>query len=147
GLVADAEAGVIDAELAKRLLPGNPYPVATAAFSHLAASAAYRYAGQAPRADEQLVAAGREADELARFRDNFSATETRFCVAIVQDGLTGRMDRLAELNEAKTTGPELGISYLLAYNLFCLGRDVEAATAADRFPDNRQHAYLRVILA
>ncbi len=147
GSVADAEAAIIDAELAKRLLPGNSFPPTTAAFARLAAAAAYRYIGQADKADEQLAAAGREADELARYRGNYGAVSTRFCVALIRDGLDGRMDMLAELRETRATAPAAGIAYLEAYNLFCLGRDAEAAAMADRFPDDRQHGHALFALA
>jgi hypothetical protein len=147
GSMADADAAVVDAELAKRLLPGHPFAVGVAAFARLAAAAACRYAGRPRQADEHLAAANREAEELGRFRGNYDAVSTRFCVAIIRDGLDGRMDRLSELHEARAAAPAAGLAYLEAYNLYCLGRNAEAAAAADPFPDDRQVAYVRVLLA
>src|SRR5262249_27861508 len=71
GSVADAEGAVLDAELAKRLLPGNPGPLSIATYIRLAASSAFRHAGQADKADEHLAAARRQADELARFPEDW----------------------------------------------------------------------------
>jgi hypothetical protein len=136
----------MDAELAKRLLPGNPGPLSTAAFARLAAASACRWAGRADKADEHLAAAGREADEVARFRGSYDAVDARYCVAVVSDGLDGRMDMLAELRALQSV-PDEGLAHKEAYNLFCLGRDTEAAAVASRFPDSREHGHLRVALA
>ena len=147
GVVADADAAIADAEMARRLLPGNPYPLSTVAFAQLSATAAYRHAGRADRAEEHLAAASRVTDELARFRGNYDAVFTRYCVAIHRDGLNGRMDMLAELHQTRATAPAAGLAFLEAYNLFCLGRDVEAAAVADKFPDDRLNAQIRIFVA
>src|SRR5262249_21215922 len=110
-------------------------------------AAACRYAGRPRLADEHLAAANREADELGRFRGNYDAVSTRFCVAIIRDGLDGRMDRLSELKEARAAAPAARLAYLEAYNLYCLGGDAGAVRAAAPSPDAGQFAYARVLRA
>jgi tetratricopeptide (TPR) repeat protein len=69
-VVADAEAAVVDAELAKRLLPGSIFSSGVAADAHLVAAAAYRKANRPEKWEDHLAAAEREAVTLARFPTN-----------------------------------------------------------------------------
>jgi serine/threonine protein kinase len=147
GSVADAEAAVVDAELAKRLLPGNPYSLSVAAYSQLAAAVAYRRAGRPDKWGEHLTAAGHETDALARFPEHYGAVATRHVVAMVRDGLNGRLDMVAELEQTRATAPMPALAFHQSYDLFCLGRDVKARELADRFPDDRLTGHIRFLLA
>jgi serine/threonine protein kinase len=147
GSQADADAAVVEAELAKRLLPGNPFPISIAAFAHVASASAYRHSGRADLADEQLAAAAREAEELAHFPGNYGSFFTRYCINTVRDGLDNELDMLADLREIRAKTPTIGLAYLEAYNLYCLGREAEAALLADQFPNDRSIAPLRVLIA
>jgi hypothetical protein len=147
GNVADAEAAVVDAELAKRLLPANPFSLSVSAYSQLAAAVAYRKAGRTDESEEHLAAAGREADALAGFPEHYGATATRHVVAMVRDGLTGRLDMAAEFQQTRSTAPMQALAFHQSYDLFCLSRDAEAREVADRFPDDRLSGHIRVLLA
>jgi serine/threonine protein kinase len=147
GEVADADAGLVDAELAKRLLPGNPYTLTNLTYARLAAAIAYRRAGQKDKGDEYLAAAVRDADALARFRGNFECVCARYGVSFVRDGLAGQMDMTKELREAQAATPSPGLAFLEAENLFCLGRDAEAGALADKIPNERFKAYIRLLVA
>jgi hypothetical protein len=52
-----------------------------------------------------------------------------------------------ELRKARTATPGPGLAFMEAYNLFCLGRDAEAGALADSYPEQRQNALLRVLVA
>jgi serine/threonine protein kinase len=147
GAVADADAAVVDAELAKRLLPGNPFSLFVAADAQMAAAVAFRKAGRPDKWNEHLAAAGREADALARFPENYSAVVTRYMVAMARAGLDGRVDMLAELRRARANSPRQAMAFYEGYDLFCLGRDAEAWDLAKGFPDYLQTGRLRFLVA
>jgi hypothetical protein len=146
GAVADAEAALVDAELAKRLLPGNPFSLWNAADAQMAAAAAYRKAGRPDKENEHLAAAGREAEALARFRNNYAAVVTRHMVALARAGL-GRVDMVAELQQARPNSPRGAMAFYEGYELFCQGRDAEAGDAAKGLPDGRNTGRLRILIA
>src|SRR5262249_47031868 len=110
GAVADADAALMDAELAKRLLPGNPFSLWNAADAQSAAAAAYRKAGRPDKWNEHLAAAGREAEALARFPKNYAAVVTRHMVAIARAGL-GRVDMVAEMQQALPSSPRGALAF------------------------------------
>jgi tetratricopeptide (TPR) repeat protein len=145
--VTDADAALADTEVAKRLLPGNSFPLASATYARLAAAIAYRRAGQREKADECMAAAGREAEALARFRGNYECVCARYMASLVRDGLDVQTDMTAELREARAATPSPGLAFLEALNLFCLGRDAEAGAVADGIPDPRSSGYVRFLAA
>src|SRR5262249_53610163 len=109
GTVADAEAAVVDAKLAKRLLPRNPFSHDIAADAHMAAAAAYRKAGRPDKEAEHLAAAGREADALGEFPKSYVTVVSRHMVALARAGL-GRVDMVAELQQARIDSPKGSIT-------------------------------------
>jgi len=147
GAVADAEAALVDAEVAKRLLPGNVWSLTFDAKAHLTAASAYRKAGQMDKSQEHLAAAGREADALRMFPNNYRAVRTRHTVTKVRNGLDGRADMLAALRQARRTSPGPALAFCEGYDLFCLGRDAEAEKVADDFPDDRLSGHIRFLAA
>jgi serine/threonine protein kinase len=147
GTVADAEAAVADAELAKRLLGGNPFPLTVAARARLTAASAYQRARQPEKWDEQMAVAVREADGLSRFPGNFEAVLTRYKVGTFQDGLAGRLDMTADLRQLLLAAPGPGVADFEATNLLCLGRDDEAAAVAGQFPRDRASTFVRTLVA
>ncbi len=147
GVVADGETAVVDAELAKRLLPGNIFSSSVAAMAHLAAAAAYRKANRSDKWDAHLAAAGREEDTLARFPTNPRAIATRYHVATVRDGLNGRVDMVAQWRRARGNATAPFLAYFEAYNLICLGQDAEAEQVAKLFPDSRLCDHILFLVA
>ena len=147
GLCSDAEAGVADAEVAKRLLPDNPFSIHLAAYAQLTAAASYRLAGRAAEAEEHLAAAGREADALGRFPGNHMAISTRHYVAIARDGLAGKLDNLEEIRKLRLVAPGSGTVFHEAYDLFCRGLDGEAGRLADLHPTERLPGHIRFLVA
>jgi serine/threonine protein kinase len=147
GSVADAEAAVFDAELAKRLLASNSFSLIESALAHLTAAAAYRKRSRLDKRDEHLAAANREAEALAQFPLNKRAVQARHAVSIVCDGLEPRAEMIAPLQQIRSIAPGPGLAYLEAYDLFCLGRDPEAKAVADEFPADRLNGHLRVLIA
>jgi tetratricopeptide (TPR) repeat protein len=135
GAVADAEAALVDAEMTKRLLPGNPFSLWNAADAQMAAAAAYRKAGRPDKEAEHLEAAGREADALAKFPKNYGAVVTRNMVALARAGLGG-VDMIAEYQQARDNSPKGVMEAYEAYDLFCQGRDAEAGDLARNWPPN-----------
>jgi hypothetical protein len=146
GAVADAEVALVDTELAKRLLPGNPFSLWNAADAQMAAAAAYRKAARPDKENEHLAAAGREADALARFPNNYAAVVTRYMVALARAGL-GRVDMVAQLQQARVHSPRGAMDFYEGYDLFCQGRDAEAGDVAQGSPDDRQTGRLCFLVA
>jgi hypothetical protein len=146
GSVADAEAAVFDADVAKRLLDNNPYSLAESAEVHLTAAYAYRKTNLEKR-DEHLAAATREAEALAQFPSNKKAVQTRHWVSIVCDGLEPRAEMIPHLQRIRSNSPGPGTAFDEAYSLFCLGRDDEAKVVSDQFPTDRLNGHLRVLIA
>ncbi|HTU89552.1 MAG TPA: serine/threonine-protein kinase [Gemmataceae bacterium] len=147
GAVADAEAALVDAELAKRLLPSNPFSLSAAAVTHLTAAVNYKKAGRPDKWNEHMDAARREADALAKFPNSYRAYQSRHRVAMVGDGLDGRVDMIAALRQVQANAPKIAIAYYEGYDLFCLGREAEAGKAADRFPNDRLTGHIRFMVA
>jgi hypothetical protein len=151
GTVADAEAAVVDAEMAKRLLPRNPFSHDIAADAQMAAAAAYRKAGRPDKEAEHLEAAGREAEVLAQFPKNYAAVVSRHMVALARAGL-GRVDMVAELRQAQANSPKGSMASNIyrseeAYDLFCQGRDAEVEDLAKGTPDYRPEPSLSFLVA
>jgi len=147
GAAADAEAALLDAEVAKRVLPGNVYSLTVDAKAHLTAALAYRRTGPRDRVQGHLEAAGRDADALKILPHNYRAVTTRHSVAMVRDGLASRVDMLAALRQARARSPEPALAFCEAYDLFCLGRDAEAEKVADDFPRDRLTGHVRFLAA
>jgi serine/threonine protein kinase len=147
GEVAAAENAVQSAELAKQLLPENPERLAKSCGARIAAVAAYESAGDSGTAAAHLAAAVREAEKLLRFDRNPSAALYRYDVAAIVDGLEGRLDRTAELRAARAIHPqEFLLLFYEAENLFCLGKDKEAAALAEE-DSGATFRYLRAVAA
>jgi hypothetical protein len=134
GTVADAEAAVVDAKMAKLLLPRNPFSHDIAADAQMAA-AAYRKAGRPDKEAEHLEAAGREADFLAKFPKSYVTLVSRHMVALARAGL-GRVDMIAEFQQARDNFPKGMLEGYEVYDLFCHGRDAEVGDWARDRPPN-----------
>ena len=147
GTVSDAEAAVADAEVAKRLLPGNLFALCVAGNARLHAAIAYRKAGRLDGWNEHLAAAAAEVEALAKFPQNRMVIGIRRDVAVVRAGLDGRVDMLADVRQARATDPGPIMVFAEGYDLFCLGRDVEAGELANGSPDDRMSGYLRFLVA
>lgn len=147
GSMADAEAAVFDADMAKRLLADNSFALAESAQAHITAAVAYRKTGQMEKRDEHLTAAAREAEALAQFPLDQRAVQTRCEVSVVCDGLEPRAEMIAPLQQIRSIARGPGLAFWEAYDLFCLGRDAEAKAVSDEFPTDRLNGHLRVLLA
>jgi tetratricopeptide (TPR) repeat protein len=146
GSVTDAEAALLDAELAKRLLPGNPFSLSVASDAHLVAAVAHQKSGQQTKWEEQLVAAGREAKALAKFPGNYWAVQARHDFARVHDGLSPTADMIPELRQTRAASPGALMAFSEAYDLFCLGRDAEAEQVGSDCPNDHLMALIRFLI-
>jgi tetratricopeptide (TPR) repeat protein len=135
GAVADAEAALVGTEMAKLLLPKNPFAIWNAADAQMAAAAAYRKAGRPDKEAEHLAAAGREADALGRFPKSYATVVTRHMVALARAGL-GQVDMIAEFQQARANSPKGMMEGYEVYDLFCQGRDAEVGDLARDRPPN-----------
>ena len=147
GTVADAEVVLVDAELAKRLLPNNSFSLSVALEAHLVAAVAYRKAKRPEKWDEHFAAAKREFDALAKFPKNYWAVQARHDFARVRDGLQPRADMLAELRQTRTDAPGTAITFHEAYDLFCLGRDEEAEELVNDIRNDLLSGIIRLSIA
>src|SRR5207302_383333 len=96
GAVADADAALDDAAVARRLLPAdNPVALCTNVQARLAAATAYRVHGQAAKADELLSQADRDAELLKSRPDMTEAVATRVYHRKYRDHLAGRVTDMA----------------------------------------------------
>ena len=73
-----AELAVEDAQMAKRLLPGNPFALARSVHAHLIAAGVFEVTGQAGKSQAALEQAGRDARALEPFTDVRPALVARF---------------------------------------------------------------------
>jgi tetratricopeptide (TPR) repeat protein len=146
--VADAEAAVDDAELAKRLLPDrNPVALTSNVYARLVAATAYRVHGQMLKSDEALRPADHDLEILKNFPENPEAVWARVTHRMYSDYLAGRVtDVVAEFRSARE---RIGIDSILwgeALNLFRLGRDREALEVLDASRRGEYAAFLHAFL-
>jgi serine/threonine protein kinase len=147
GTVSAADNAVAAAEIAKQLLPDNHFTLSTSCNARLVAAAAYERAGNPARAAEHLAAARREDEELARFGLNPASVLYRFEIGLALDGLTGKLDRTAELRTLRAGRRDPLMTYFESLNWLCLGNDREAETVASEFPHDRLNAQALVLAA
>ena len=67
-------------------------------------------------------------------------------VALARAGL-GRVDMVAELQQARVNSPMVMVDFDLAYDLFCQGRDAEAGDVAQGSPDHPRTGRLCFLVA
>jgi serine/threonine protein kinase len=126
-----AEMAVEDAQMAKRLLPGNPFALARSVHAHLIAAGVFEAAGQPGRCQAALGQAGRDARALEPFTDVRPALVARFRYYYVGD------------EEAALAVSRRATEFRLALMLYRRGEYEQALAAIDR-ARARGHALTRV---
>src|SRR5262249_42488083 len=128
-----AEGALVDAQVAKAMLPGNPVVLARSVHAHLMAAGVFEAKGKSGQAHAALEQAGRDARALAPFASLPQAVWARF------DYFAYVGDEEAAFAESRRGG-----EFRHALMLYRRGQHRKALAAADRADARGQGIFARI---